>query len=797
MPGMNLAEMFAQNQGNGFSGNYNYQPSLRPMQQNPLAQGVQAGNPKGTATLGGIDAAMAKRGSQDNSAQRLSSAGESSGVAFKHDNDGHATGSSAFDTLDGYMKKAGLNSFQTQFFSRMVESGMPDVMIEASIKAAGDRFGAEVQAELQDGHEKLANAFLSFLGRAAKPAWNLGKSMFKRAPKVPKPPKAATGPLKGKERVFGRAHQPEQTFGDPATGFGMGIPPIPAVPAKPSVINRAANAANRWSGKGSSALNAARKPGFQAKDVAKGYIQDVAGGATTVRGLGGELGKRSLSGGLWGMLDPDNESFEDYKNNMLRGAAITTLGGRPGQQMAFRSAAGQGLGNLTDWSRKQLTGVDADTFQRAGRFGGAISPNTAAAVPGLLRAAGKIPINQSAGVLPQMAKAVGLQGMGKAKNMRELVQNAVRSPMSTGYAQSGKGNLGVLDSLNPVDQAFRLGGYATGKAYGAGKNALGAGINKVVNNPGRAAAVAGGTAATAGGVATVNEAMKLRDKANAAMGEVQEASQQAQAASQAASDAFSQENIQKTISSAIQNPKNQKQMQEVANGAIGNFMQETGSNILGAVEGVLGKDAANFLEQYWPQLLAMGVGGAGGYALGGAEGAILGGIGLPLATMFAQEMLTGGEVTENNAEQVGQGQPSVNQTAASATNLVNGEGARDELAAAQASAPPAGIALPPEQQAPAQQQAPAPPASIALPPEQQAPAPPASIALPPEQQAPAPQGQGTVLQDPPPATPPPIPADLIQEITANYDRSDVTAMLIQEYGQQEANRLLAQIYPNE
>ena len=99
---------------------------------------------------------MGKAGSQDNSAQRLSSAGESSGVKFKHDDDGHATGSSAFDTLDGYMKKAGLNSFQTQFFTRMIESGMPDVMLPSVIKTAGDRFGAEVRAELQAGFEKIA-----------------------------------------------------------------------------------------------------------------------------------------------------------------------------------------------------------------------------------------------------------------------------------------------------------------------------------------------------------------------------------------------------------------------------------------------------------------------------------------------------------------------------------------------------------------------------------------------------------------------------------------------------------------
>lgn len=51
MPGMNLAEMFAQNQGNGFSGSYPYQPTLRPMQANPVAQMPQ---------MGGVPAATAE-----------------------------------------------------------------------------------------------------------------------------------------------------------------------------------------------------------------------------------------------------------------------------------------------------------------------------------------------------------------------------------------------------------------------------------------------------------------------------------------------------------------------------------------------------------------------------------------------------------------------------------------------------------------------------------------------------------------------------------------------------------------
>lgn len=119
---------------------------------------------------------MAKAGSQDNTAQRLSSAGESSGVGFKHDDEGHLTGSSAFDSLDGYMKKAGLNSFQTHFFTRMAEQEMPEALVVAAIKSAGDQFGEKVGAELEDGWEKLAGLG-SWIARKGLP-W-ISEQLFK------------------------------------------------------------------------------------------------------------------------------------------------------------------------------------------------------------------------------------------------------------------------------------------------------------------------------------------------------------------------------------------------------------------------------------------------------------------------------------------------------------------------------------------------------------------------------------------------------------------------------------------
>ena len=73
-------------------------------------------------------------------------------VWYKIDTEGDKTGQSAFDTLDNYMKKAGLNSFQSSFFSRMVLEGAD---VEGAIKQAEDKFGEKVASELKSDLKPL------------------------------------------------------------------------------------------------------------------------------------------------------------------------------------------------------------------------------------------------------------------------------------------------------------------------------------------------------------------------------------------------------------------------------------------------------------------------------------------------------------------------------------------------------------------------------------------------------------------------------------------------------------------
>lgn len=123
---------------------------------------VYAGKPpaKKADTAGIQQAAQDKLASQDNCSPSRSAAGDSKGVKYKQQNEDHATGTAAFDSLDKYLrmaKKAGLNDFQSNFFGRLIQEGRNEHEMYAAIKQAGDQFGYKVGKELNRGLEKLSN----------------------------------------------------------------------------------------------------------------------------------------------------------------------------------------------------------------------------------------------------------------------------------------------------------------------------------------------------------------------------------------------------------------------------------------------------------------------------------------------------------------------------------------------------------------------------------------------------------------------------------------------------------------
>jgi len=134
--------------------------STLPTNPNPLSktQPVHATS----ADAGGIQQAMAKR-AMSGCNMDPSAAGEGH-KKYKIDPAADAKGEDAFKSLDAYMKKAGLNSFQANFFGRLIQAGMGEQEIRQAVKLASDRFGKKVASELNSGIEKIA--FLQVATRA-------------------------------------------------------------------------------------------------------------------------------------------------------------------------------------------------------------------------------------------------------------------------------------------------------------------------------------------------------------------------------------------------------------------------------------------------------------------------------------------------------------------------------------------------------------------------------------------------------------------------------------------------------
>jgi hypothetical protein len=110
------------------------------------------------------------------SSMHTSAAGEGK-KKYKVDAAADAKGHDAFKSLDDYMKKAGLNSFQANFFGRLINEGFNIPQLHQAIKQAEHQFGEKVAADLHDGLTKLEkSAFASLAPFAKNIIPNLGKA---------------------------------------------------------------------------------------------------------------------------------------------------------------------------------------------------------------------------------------------------------------------------------------------------------------------------------------------------------------------------------------------------------------------------------------------------------------------------------------------------------------------------------------------------------------------------------------------------------------------------------------------
>lgn len=422
-----------------WGGRYPWTPNFR-FPQNPVTQTHAPHNTKATAE--GIQQAMQKRSAQDNSAKRLSSSGEKSGVTFKHDNEGHATGQSAFATLDGYMKKAGLNSFQQQFFTRLIQQGLTETQIKKCVKQAGGEFGEKVAAELNSGFEKLAFAgVLPWLGRGAMAA---GRYL---APKL------------------------TQVAAKRGVGAAAGLA---AQQAKRGIVRGATNAAATAKDLASTQGLKNFGTGFMRQQVPTFGSKAMQAGQRVGNFMTGEGAKRQmLQGAASGAFNPytgfttwtdDQGNFDATKalSSVGGGALLSRFGGKPMQGVQRRALGGMGAGYGVGLGGNMM-GFDVDTeaLGRMGYVGGAALPN----------------------------KLSGLMSRQTLKSLPKPLQKFIGNPMTN------RAGTGTLDYLDPVGQGMRFAGK------GIKNVAPGVGNYLKSMKPHEAAMLGGGLAAGAGGIA--------------------------------------------------------------------------------------------------------------------------------------------------------------------------------------------------------------------------------------------------------------------------------------------------------
>ena len=382
-----------------------------PVNPNPLSR------TKPVKTLnadeGGIQQAMAKlarhTGKKPKCDYQLNPTAAGEGLKkYTVDAAADAKGLDAFKSLDQYMKKAGLNSFQASFFGRLIRAGLSQSQIQTATKMAGDSFGTNVAMELNSGIEKMgfvslipkilpaAGRALAAVGRYAKPA---AKAVANYADLGTLNPVKG---IKGAIQSVRNAPRPDalKLLGDRATtGLATGLlNPYTGLPAGDSEGNV-----------------------FSAEN----------------------LGRTALSG--------------------IAGMGLGQLGGKGWQGLQRRALSGQGVGTSAGMIGDLIgigDGNNADRLGRYGFIGGAAMP---AKVPTRLGIGG---FSMSTGKLGGKELATGLRQAGKGN--LGVMDNFDLNNQAANYIGKGFSNVSKAFKANPhqfartaaITGGAGLGGYS-------------------------------------------------------------------------------------------------------------------------------------------------------------------------------------------------------------------------------------------------------------------------------------------------------------------------------------------------
>jgi len=382
---------------NNWHGSFPMGRSLPP-RPNPLARSLPIQTVK--ADINGVQQAMNKRAESCGGAMNRSSAGEGK-VKYKVGDDDLKKGSEAFATLDNYMKKAGLNSFQEKFFGRLIQSGMNAGQIKAAVAKAIALFGDKVAGDLNEGMQKIAfSQFMPALRNAGNFITRFARSAYNPAAALAAEQKAARKAVYARPEVKALLTSAREAFnkGGPdiakARAAGQLAAQQAQSAAKQMVADPALLAGRQLNQFGSNLYN---KPMQTVKDIFTG--RGAATGALT---------------GVWNPITGFQTSdFTDNDGNMTLGSTLYGLGktglraaggaalgraayglggskfGDIADRVQQRAMSGQGLGAALGMGSDYmgLTDNASGTLSNLGYFGGAFMPKQLSNIPGVSRLA--------------------------------------------------------------------------------------------------------------------------------------------------------------------------------------------------------------------------------------------------------------------------------------------------------------------------------------------------------------------------------------------------------------------------
>ena len=399
-----------------------------------LMKGVSGGGSAGAATLPkrGADMSdvkfrnlMSKHAEQDNSTDSRSAVGESK-ITYKTNEDDHATGTKAWDSLSTYMKSAnetfevpggvklacdstGLTPYQLAFAVRVHEANLSPQQIIDGVEKVAEYMGEEYAEELRDGLDKIASLDKEAFGklisgglkwlRGAKPvvkSVDAVKKVVQAPAKLVRKTPAANQPVNTAYRQTDRVADIVNRGFQPAKSV--------AAPKPTSTVGKMKDIASGGQVAQTSAIvpNAGKPLNWMGGNAERG-LSNLAGAG---RMAGGAMTGQQMAG-----------SDAPWWQQALGAAGGAAFGrsmpnmGHAGRAAGLRAAAGAGTGYTADMASQMLLGQQGTDYGKwLSRMGFASPLVRGQKIPSAITSGKYNPLKFLAGKnLPNLSTPAGLR----------------------------------------------------------------------------------------------------------------------------------------------------------------------------------------------------------------------------------------------------------------------------------------------------------------------------------------------------------------------------------------------------